>query len=598
MPNDPGPTSWLADQYQRFLDGIEKVGNPNAPRLVRSQARVRVEPGKQPTINVPAWSDIVRTGPRTPVTDEDWAIQRHFEQAGLPSPLSAEVQNSIRDRREIARRIRNSAIPEYQQGVSQLVTVVDNVQDAALTASVGARVTMPVLGRFGDWLAPAVLAMGRIAVLLNWLNSALMIFGVLYAAACQGPRQAVAQYSVKNLAGAGFGLIHAILPRSRGIPGPRPGAGLKPRMAATMTGIPQGRALAGMKGSRWGLARISFGEALQAAQVAADVTGYGLSLGAVMGFIGETAYAAERLTRGEHIRVRSPRVNHTFAELTHERIHALSSAALWHRQQCCRALAAAPFVLRDPETFGDDFYALTWLTVYVSIEPLMWDTQGIRWRDQIIAGLPASWAPWEMTDTVSRGIVAELGLDPDAHGAWPIPGAPPQLDAQRLVLELGPEISRALQRWLDAAPFDPLRRFVAELSVRVTERFWFWLEGHDEYPRWQLAPPTAVWESLFLADRFPILSDPPERLVAAWAACEQYVTDSGRKYIDAPILDQLWAQHGTPLLRIREDTAPVSPELLLPWNEETGAVDDVAFGATLDEARARLQQPPPAPPRQ
>jgi len=590
MPNDPGPSSWLEDQYQRFIKGIDQVGNPNAARLVRSQAKVRVDPGKNPEISLPAWNDIVRTGPRVPVTDEDWNIQRHFEQAKLHSPLAPDVQDEIGRRRESARRMRNSAIPEYQQGVTTLVTVVDNVQDAALTASVATRVAIPALGRFGPYLAPATLALGQIASLLNYLNVGLFHFGALYALACQGPKAAVAQYSVKNLAAGLFGTVHAILPRTRGIPAPRPGQWQKGRMAAMMAGTPAGRALTNSRGSRWGLARVTFGEGLQAAQVAADVTGYGLSLGAVMGFIGETAYGAERALRGEPVRVRSPKVNHVFAALIHERVKQLGAGALWHREQCARALAAAPFVLRDPDTFGDELYGLTWLTVYVAVEPLMWDTQGIPWRDAVIDALPARWTPWDVRDRVSRGILEEQGADLEQPGRWPIPGAPYELEAQQLTDDIAHEVSRQLTRWLDAAPLDPWRRFVAEMSMRVCERLWWWLEGYEWFPRWQLTPTAAVWESLWQADRWPIVSDPPERIAAAWAASEQLVKDTGRKYLDVEQLDQVWAEHGSPLLRILPDAASVPPEHLAPYDPETGQPGDAAYGPDVTTARERLTQ--------
>jgi len=549
---------------------------------------VRVEPGKEPQISIPAWQDIVRLGPRVTVTPEDYAIQRHYERAHIPSPLAPEIQSEIAARREMGRRIRNSAIPEYEQGVTQMLTAVDNVQDAALTASVATRVIMPVLGQFGAWLAPAVLALGKIAGLLNWLGLGLFAFGVAYALACKGPKAAVAQASVPALAGYLFKGIRAVLPRMQGIPHAPPGQTQKGRMAAMMFGSPEGRALTNNRGSRWGRMRIGFGEALQAAQVASDLTGYGLSLGALMGFVGETTYGAARASQGEKVRIRSPAVNHAFREIVGPRVAHLGRAAAWHHEQCARALASAPFILRDPEMWGDELYSITWLVVYTSIEPLMWDTHQLRWRETVIDHLPAEWTPWEVRDPVTRGNLQDMGIDPDAPGRWPIPGSPLTITTERLVLELGPECSQALMRWLYAAPEDPLRRFVAELSMRVTERLWYWLEGHPHWPEWQLSPTTAVWESLWKANRWPIVSDDPDRLLAAWAASEQYVRDTGVKYIDAPILDDIWEKAGTPLLRILGDTAELPPEHLVPWTLATGESSDVAFGTNLQDAQTRL----------
>jgi len=395
---------------------------------------------------------------------------------------------------------------------------------------------------------------------------------------------------VPALAGYLFKGVRAVLPRMQGIPHAPPGQTQKGRMAAMMFGSPEGRALTNNRASRWARMRFTFGEALQAAQVASDLTGYGLSLGAVMGFIGESTYGAVRASQGEKVKVRSPEVNHAFERIIGPRVAGLGRGAAWHHEQCARALASAPIILRDPEFWGDAMYALTWVTVYVSVEPLQWDTFNLRWRETVIDHLPAAWAPHEARDPVTRGILAELGIDPEHDPRWPIPRAPREISTEHLVLEMGKEIGDGLMRWLYMAPLDPLRRFIAELSMRVTERLWVWLEGHPYWPDWQLSPTTSVWESLWKGDRWPILSDDAERLVKAWAASEQYVRDTGVKYIDQLELDRIWEAAGTPLLRILGDTAEMPVEHLMPWNTETGQSNDVAYGQTTAEAKARLEQ--------
>jgi hypothetical protein len=591
MPNDPGPSSWLEKNYRQFLDGLEQVGTGEAKRLAQGQLAVRVDRPKVPTINVPAWDDIIRLGPRPTLTDEDWRIQKHFERARLPSPLTEEKQQAIADRRAMVERIRNSALPEYQQGVAAMATAVDNVQDAALTASVAGRILIPAVGRLGPYIAPAVLALGNLATLLNWIGLGVYLFGIAYTLACQGPRAAIANAAVPHLAGYAFKGLRGVLPRQRGIPMPA-GRGPKPgHLAAMAWGTASGRAIVNATGTRWAGLRISFGEALQAAQVASDLTGYGISLGALMGFIGETTYANQRLAQGEKVRVRSPYVNHLYDELTRPLTSRLGRGAAWHREQCCRALASAPFVLRDPELWGDTLYALTWLVVYTSVEPLAWDTQGIRWRDQIIANADAEWTAWDTRDLTTRGALEEHGIDPDAASSWPLPGSPRTITTSQLVLELGPEIARALDRWTLAAPTDPLRRFVGELAMKTTERLWAWLEDSRDYPRWSITPATAVFESLIREARWPIASDPPELLQKAWTQSELYVTTTGNKQIDQPELDRIWEHAGTPLLRLLPDTAPMPPEWFVPYDEQTSESADVAYGQTVSEARARLQPP-------
>jgi hypothetical protein len=590
VPNDPGPTSFLPAQYDRFLKGIDQLGAVNSARELRSQARVRVEPGKEPRISIPGWDDIVRTGPRVPVTDEDWKIQRHFERANLPSPLAPAIQEEIKHRRELAQKIRNSATPEYQQGISTMLTAVDNIQDAALTASVTVRITMPVLGGIGPYLAPALGALGTIGTFLNWVAGGLFVLGVAYAAACQGPKAALAAASVPALAGFMFRGIAALLPRSRGIPHPIPGQADKGITGMRFHGIADGKIARSPGGTRWGRMRITFAEALQVAQTSADMTGYGIALGAIMGMISETAYSTTRRDQGYNVTIRSPKVNHDFAKILAPHIAILGPGAAWHREQCARALASAPLILRDPDTFGDTLYGLTWLTVYVSVEPLMWDTNGLHWRETVIDGLPASWYPWSPRDETTRGILEETNTNPDELSVWPVPGAPHALTTEQLVLEIGPEISRELIRWLSIKPDDPWRRFVSELSVRVCERLWYWLEATNEYPRWSLAPHSAVWESLIQADRWPIISDDPNAMMAAFRDCELEVINTGRAIIDTLRLDEIWEARGVPLLRIGTPDDQMPFEHFAPHDPNAPPTPDVAFGRDVSEAREKLRQ--------
>jgi len=213
VPNDPGATSWEPAEYRRALAHIEQAGVAQARRLARARTMVRVDQAGKPGIRVPAWDDIVHVGPRTIVTPEDRAIQRDFQRRGIPSPLAPDVQLELARRQELARHIQNSPVPEYQQGVQAAMSAVDNVQDAAVTASVAARVSIPLLGQLGTWLAPAVLALGQIATLLNWVAGGLYAFGIAYALACQGVGAAFTQASVPAFAGFLFkgvaGRVHS-----------------------------------------------------------------------------------------------------------------------------------------------------------------------------------------------------------------------------------------------------------------------------------------------------------------------------------------------------------------------------------------------------
>lgn len=601
MPNEVGPDSWLASQLHRFLEGLDQVGTPNAPRLQRAElARaVRVDPGKQPRISIPHWDDVIRLGPRETVTREEYDLHRHFVRHGLTSPLSPDKQQAIADRKAMFERINNSAIPEYQRGVATMATVVDNVQDAALTIAVAGRIGMTALGRVGTWMAPAVAAFGRLALALNWLGLAVQLLGVAYALVCQGPRDAVSQARSQALAGLLFTGVRKTIPRLSGLPTPVPFAGSKGRHGVATFGVPSGRTVANRRASRWAKAMPSFGELLQAGQVAYDHLGYGLALGAVIGMSSETAYAQARLAAGEKVTIRSPDVNHALALLLRSRLAGMNRGALWWRWQCARAVGSVPVILRDPWSFGPELYALSWIVFYAGLEPMMTDLEGLPWRELVIARLStAAWTPFPDPDPVTAQLLAELELD-QAPAVWPLSGNPRELTAERLVVDVGKEIGDALRRWLEEDPLDPLRRFVAELAMNCTERVWVFLEGAVDWPAWKLSPFSAVWESMFLAERWPILSDPPALLQAAWANSEQWIRDHERPMIPPAELDRIWSDAGTPLLRLTSDAAAIAPETFLPVDSETRSSGGVAFGETVAQARARLaellRREPPAP---
>lgn len=607
MANDPGPPSFLAEQLGKFLDGLDKAAHPNRTAYVRAQLAARVEPGKTPQINIPAWNDVIRTGPRPVVSDEDRATHRAFQRAGLPSPLSPAIQAEIARRQRFAQSIPNAATPGYLAGISQALNAADNVQDMALTAAVAARLGLGLTeagfglaaARLGGAagaaaggvaglvprLFPVVTGLLRVAGMLNWIGIALLLLGPLYALACGGPKDFGRALGIPFLNQLLFRGVRLLAPRRLGIPALRAPKGNKGKIGAAAGKGPGGRRGRPPTGGRFGALSFSFAEALQAAQSAEALTGYGLALGGVVGMVSDTAFSQARGSLAAPGGPRSPAVNHEYAALIGPRLVGLSDAALWLRQTSARTMATVPLILAEPEFYGDDTYVLAWIAAYLAQEPVSWDQGGLPWRDIIARARGASWRGYIPQDGATRDELRELGRDPDDPGPWPVAGLPAEITPAHYLDELAPKIGAALVRWLEVDPMDPLRAFVAELSGTVTDRYWTWLEDSPDWPRWELTEDVGVLESFVLSNRWPIITDDPDAIARAWTQSRQLLTDTDRKWLTADELDRIWDAAGSPLLRLLPAEAEIPREWFLPFDQATGEVGEVVGATTLPEAQ-------------
>jgi hypothetical protein len=607
MANDPGADSFLAEQYGKMLSALDKVSDPNKAAVLRGQSGVFTDTQKSPQINVPSWNGIIRTGPRPIVSDADWATQRAFERAGQPSPLSAELQAEIGRRRDLARNIPQSATPEYMAGLSQFVNASDNVQDFLATLAVAGRLALGgaelgliaagrIIPAFGPTAAAIAARVGaRFLPVIGWTLLAADILnlitrlgvwaGPFYGLACGGPRDGLAAAAVPFMAAGFFRGLGRILPRRMGVPALRASKGNKASLGRTAARMPGGRFARPGAGGRYGPLSVSFADAITAAQVGADMAGYGVSLGGIIGAMSDTAFSTSRGGGLSAPGLRSPKVNHDYLELIGPRLRGLSDAALWHRQLAARTLATVPLLLAEPEIIGDELYILSWIAAYTAIEPVQWDQQGLPWRELVANAKGAHWFGWPVRDAGSRETVQLYGQNPDALNPWPLRGAPLEITPAHYLDELAPKIARGLERWTMAAPEDPLRAFVAELTGAYTERAWCWLEGGQHSPEWKLSPDVGVLESLLRANVWPVMSDPPERLVAAWIESRELLRQEERGWLTLDELDAIWTRQDVPLLRLLPPDAPLDPRWFLPFDEHTGQPGDMVAAPSLEQAR-------------
>lgn len=590
MPDAWGQGSWVGAQYQKFLDGWSKVGAQETKPFLRGASGQNEGNGYSPQITVPGFSDIIKTGAPPTVTAADKATQRAFEKAGLPSPLDPAIQARIAEQRDIADRIANSATPDMAQAFAQMMTAIDNVQDAAITISVAGRIGLRLAGRVGLRFVPILGPIIWAADALALINMGVAWLGAAYGFACGGPRQGIPAAITAAMMGNPFKGLSRIPARRIGLPVPVPTPRSKGSRGSGMFNQTNGRKASAGRLPRWGAVRPSFAEAVQAAQFSADTIGYGIGLGGIMGFMSESIYGAALAASGEPVRLRSPAVNHALREMAWPLVRERGLGSLRHHELSARVVSACWQLLLHPDLVGDELYALTWLTLYASIEPMAWDLNQLDWPSLLPLVDEARWEPYDVRDDLVAAQLEELGWPAREPGRFAGPQPGPGITAAELFHVIGPNVVAALQRWLAVDPLDPLRALVSTISIQYAERVWMLAEGDANFWRWELAPGAAITEAMMLASRWPAAGDPPELIMAAWRATEQAMEQRGRKMLTGPELDRIWESCGTPLIRLVPGLDTMPPEWFVPHDPTTGVPDQLAWAPDIDGARKMLTQ--------
>lgn len=448
------------DQGQDFLIGLGS-GSTSTRRSV---------------IHIPAWDDVVHVVPESFLPEEE---QRRRRQAR-------------------AIRISESPVPESVQAIGTLMTFVDDVQDALLTAAIIAR----LVAVFYKPLLPAAVALGSAAEALNAFN----LSAQLAAAPLTGKYRA--QSATRQILGAQM---------VRGL-----------RNRALQRAIP------------------TVGEALQILQTTDQFFGVGLSLGPLVGLIVETIFG---IPQGADFAFSSG-------------IRYPPAAAVWLRpeyqakaqdlelhgpiHQVGRAAGAAAWILgaEHGPTFSDRVDALVLLNI--TAELARGFLPEAKWQDLVLPSLPhPRRSSGQIKPRISLAVYA-AGRDPIATESFPRPGNPRELsvpDQAAELLKCGPA---CVNRWLAEAPSKEARLFAEALAVDLPFRMIRAFEGPDAgfethgTPEWR-----AVIDSLELGLRPPPMAMTETIQKYLSAAADLYRQDPSIR-IPIPQLRALHASHFGP----------------------------------------------------
>lgn len=235
------------------------------------------------TISLPGWEDIISIphGPKPSKAElsEYYKAKAAKRAANIPPDRIAEIER----RNSTRQRMLSSTIPAEAQKWGNVLTWLDDAQDLFSLVTVGGRIAVraapKALGRFIPGLGWVLLA-ADILKLLTLLASLAQPF---FVGMCAGWRKGTAA-AIPALA-----MGNALKLMGHGI------ASLNPFSRASI--LARQAKFAGK------LFRV--GEMLEFAQAMKTLTGYGLTLGGIMGTIYETSYAIELFLRGGKVNIRA-----------------------------------------------------------------------------------------------------------------------------------------------------------------------------------------------------------------------------------------------------------------------------------------------------
>jgi len=339
-----------------------------------------------------AWSGLKMKSPERKVrarfTDDDWKALKdaYHEQHGniitIPNwddiikwkPTLLKTADEIKtEKKRALDRILASPATDFQRSYSSVMTYIDNIQDTS-------SIVYPAFRMLTRW-APSVF--GRMIPGMGWI-----LLG----------------YDLLNLANA--------LLRSPLTP-------MKAKRAACFSKMAKASRVTRVK--NW---NPRFSDVIQAAQVTADYTGVGLTLGGVMGFFQDLVSGAVRAASGEKVRfaMEPPKFN-------------------LHELKATQAMRAAAWINSSGQTFEEDMHFYTMATFAAStalLTPLI-ETYDLSLN--LINPQDALLDAPEPEDPITREVIQQAGLSIDAGVRFPIIGdkratwldvSNAQLDASRM----------------------------------------------------------------------------------------------------------------------------------------------------------------------
>src|SRR6266571_2394587 len=149
MPLSETLSGFFADEYQRFMRGLDKLQQPDRVYYGAAARRQAENAARPRLVQIPAWDDVLHISPRLAVTPEQTAEYRRSARAGFTPSLPPEVSQELARREARYDAMQRSPQPEFDRAWGSVMTAIDNVQDFTGAISVLGRVALSIGARVG-----------------------------------------------------------------------------------------------------------------------------------------------------------------------------------------------------------------------------------------------------------------------------------------------------------------------------------------------------------------------------------------------------------------------------------------------------------------
>lgn len=571
MPQPAGLGGFVEQEWARFWQGWNALSPAEQSRLEAQRQANQGARGGQPTINVPGWNDAVHFAPQYQPTRQDRQEYQRAMSEGRPPLLTPDVVAAVERQNDITGRIANSAQPGYSQAFGQMMTALDNIQDAISTAATLGRVAAwPALGalaRFSPRLAAK--AGGYLMPGIGWLLGAADLLNLLTWLGMGG----LIGYGV--LCGGGLGGLPplALQAATRGLPTGRPCTmkGAVTQVAETNPFSTANR----LKNTAKAAKKFpGFGKWLEVGQTTDQLFGRGISFGALYGMVMEAGYAAAAATQGAGFRWNVPALGTgtTYrgpagGTLDYATARALLAkhcpetarrelgrgvGELRAKWQLARVLVEAPALLCLEGVLSLRETASVVVAWYFAHDAIARELAGGD-----VDGLVADLADVELSPlvTVSDGVADLLSSHPrgaDSMGRWTLEGAPRTATGRELVETWAELLPYRVQAWLEPIRSDVAGMFLGAMVNECAHRSFQTLTQDADPFRTRWEPDFVVLTSLMDAGRFPSVGDGGEVLWSWWQELRELVREEDRRSLLPRELDESAVRHGVTLFHAEQ----------------------------------------------
>lgn len=416
-------------------------------------------PQRRPVIHIPAWDEVIHIVPENFLPSEEQQARR-------------------RDR---ARRIADSPTPESVRAASSILTWVDDVQDALVTASVLARLV-------ATFYKPAL----PVAVVLQEAAAAANLF------------QLSASVPAITLAG-----------KFRG-----------QRIIPSLLGAQSARAI---QNARINRVAPSIGEIIQIAQTTDQLFGVGLSLGPIVGFVQDLVFGS--LTGAEFAFQSGIRYkpNDELFLRREDQDRAEGLGLHRHLSSVASGATAAAWLLSLPDSllFSDRIDSLVLLSLIAELARGFLPES--NWEPLALPGLDRDRPASRQLRPKTALSLYTLGLDPYQLESYPTNGNPTHLSPRQQANALVKAGPANISTWLAQAPNPTARLFAEQLATDLPFRMIRAFEGPGAAFQVRNTPPwRATIDSLELGLTPPLDATQDQARAYIAAATALYEIDPDR----------------------------------------------------------------------